>query len=99
MSTSASEIIRPCATNVEVTENTINIDLHDGRSLSVPLSWYPRLEHATPEERNRYELIGSGYGIHWPEIDEDISIEAVISGKPSNESQNSLNKWLNSRGV
>ena len=99
MSTSANEIIRPCATNVDISENTINIELYDGRSLSVPLSWYPRLEHASPEERNTWELIGSGLGIHWPEIDEDVSIEAVISGKPSNESQDSLNKWLNSRNV
>ena len=99
MSTSADELIRPCATNVDVTENTINVELNDGRSISVPLSWYPRLEHATPEERKNWELIGSGTGIHWPEIDEDISVEALIDGKASNESQASLGKWLKSRGV
>ena len=99
MSTSADDIIRPCATGVEITENTINVELNDGRSLSVPLSWYPRLEHASIEERNEWELIGSGYGIHWPKIDEDISVEALISGKSSNESQDSLDKWLNSRNV
>ena len=99
MSTSANEVIKPCATNVDVTADTINIELSDGRGISVPLSWYPRLEHASPDERKMWELLGSGLGIHWPEIDEDISIEALIVGKPSNESQDSLNKWLESRST
>lgn len=99
MSTSANEIIRPCATNVDVTDDTINVELNDGRSLTVPLSWYPRLEHASPDEREIWELLGSGLGIHWPKIDEDISVEALIAGKPSNESQISLSKWLESRSV
>ena len=99
MSTSANELIRPCATNVNVTEDTIYVELNDGRSISAPLSWYPRLEHATPEERNNWELIGSGFGIHWPQIDEDISVEGLIAGKASNESQESLSKWLKSRSV
>ena len=99
MSTSANELTRPCATNVEVTEDTLNVELNDGRSLSVPLSWYPRLEHASSEERKNWELIGAGFGIHWPQIDEDISVEGLIAGKASNESQESLSKWLKTRSV
>lgn len=99
MSTSVNELTRPCATSVDVTEDTLNVELNDGRGLSVPLSWYPRLEHASPEERKNWELIGAGSGIHWPQIDEDISVEGLIAGRASNESQESLSKWLKSRSV
>jgi len=97
MSTSANEFDRPAATHVSVSESTIDIELSDGRSLSVPVSWYPRLEHGTEAECNNWTLIGSGHGIHWPDLDEDISVEALVAGNPSNESQASLSKWLESR--
>jgi hypothetical protein len=99
MSISANELGQPAATHVSVSETTIDIKLSDGRSLSVPISWYPRLEHATQAERDNWTLIGSGLGIHWPDLDEDISVEALIAGNPSNESQASLAKWLESRGT
>ena len=99
MSVSANELVGPAATHVTVSETTIDIKLSDGRSLSVPISWYPRLEHGTEAERNNWTLIGSGLGIHWPDLDEDISVEALIAGNPSNESKASLAKWLSSRGT
>jgi len=82
---------------VETTEDTLLVDLSDGRSISVPLAWYPRLWHGSEIERANWRLIGRGEGIHWPELDEDISAEGLILGKPSNESQNSLQRWLESR--
>jgi hypothetical protein len=97
MSTSASELSISLAIDVKVTEATLNVDLSDGRSLSVPLSWYPRLDNATPAERDKWEFIGDGRGIHWPDIDEDISVQGLLAGKPSNESQASLRRWLDSR--
>ena len=98
MNISANELNQPAATHVSVSAITIDIKLSDGRSLSVPISWYPRLQHGTEAERNNWTLIGSGLGIHWPDIDEDISVEAVVAGNSSNESQASLAKWLESRG-
>lgn len=85
------------AANVKVTDDTLIVDLSDGRSLSVPLAWYPRLLHGTPRERQNWRFIGDGEGIHWEALDEDISIEGLILGKASNESQSSLKRWLDSR--
>lgn len=99
MSTSVNEMSKPVATAVDVTDDTISVELSDGRSISVPLSWYPRLEHATSKERKNWKLLGSGSGIHWPEVDEDVSVASIVAGKPSNESQASLRKWLDSRSV
>ena len=99
MSTSATELVQPAATNVSVSESTIIIKLSDGRGLSVPISWYPRLKHGTEAERNNWTLISTGLGIHWPDLDEDISVEALVAGNPSNESPASLAKWLDSRGT
>ena len=99
MSTSVNEMSKPVATAVDVTDDTISVELSDGRSISVPLSWYPRLEHATLKERKNWKLLGSGSGIHWPEVDEDVSVASIVAGKPSNESQASLRKWLDSRSV
>jgi len=82
---------------VLVTVDALTVDLNDGRSLSVPLGWYPRLMHGTPEERSHWELIGQGSGIHWPDLDEDISLEGLLSGRPSGESQRSLQRWLEAR--
>ena len=84
----------PRAQRVTLTEDSVVVDLMDGRTVSAPLTWYPRLLHGTPEERNNWRLIGSGEGIHWPDLDEDLSIESLISGRPSGESQASLKRWL-----
>jgi hypothetical protein len=94
---SSTEIIVPAATNVAVTDDTLTVDLSDGRSISVPLAWYPRLVDGSETERATWRLIGRGEGIHWPELDEDISVEGLIAGKPSGESQQSLAKWLQAR--
>ncbi len=97
MSTFAIEIAVPNADDVTVTEDTLSVDLSDGRTISVPLTWFPRLVHSTPEERNNWRLIGKGHGIHWEDIDEDISVEGLLAGKPSGESQTSFKKWLKGR--
>ena len=97
MTSSLNEITIPAATNVSVTDDTLTVDLSDGRSISVPLAWYPRLVHASKKERKKWRLIGRGEGVHWPELDEDISVEALIAGKPSGESQQSFGKWLQKR--
>ncbi|GAI55260.1 unnamed protein product, partial [marine sediment metagenome] len=80
-----------------ITEDTLSVDLSDGRTISVPVAWYPRLMHATPDERKNWKLIGKGHGIHWKDIDEDISVEGLLAGKPSGESQKSFKKWLETR--
>jgi Protein of unknown function (DUF2442) len=97
MSTSAVEIKVPNAEDVKITEDTLSVELSDGRTISVPLEWYPRLVDATPQERNHWRLIGKGLGIHWEDLDEDISIEGLLAGKPSGESQESFKKWLSQR--
>ena len=81
MSSSAIEIIVPTATDVAVTDDTLPVDLSDGRSISAPLAWYPRLVHASESERNTWRLIGRGEGIHWPEVDEDISVAGLLAGR------------------
>jgi hypothetical protein len=93
----AVEIEIPYAMDVNSTEDSLTVDLSDGRTISVPLGWYPRLEHASSKERANWRLIGKGQGIHWPNIDEDISVEGLLAGKPSGESQESFKKWLQSR--
>ena len=99
MNTSAVEIVVPSAETVTVTEDTLKVDLSDGRSLSVPLAWFPRLVYATTAERRSWRLIGRGHGIHWGQLDEDISVEGLLAGKPSGESQTSFKKWLASRAA
>ena len=96
-SISAVELDVPSAEGVTVAEDTLTVDLSDGRTISVPLAWFPRLMHSTQKERNNWRLIGRGYGIHWKDIDEDISIEGLLAGKPSGESQTSFKKWLSQR--
>ncbi|HEX6186165.1 MAG TPA: DUF2442 domain-containing protein [Pyrinomonadaceae bacterium] len=85
------------AQNVAVTDDTLSVDLSDGRTISVPLAWYPRLLHASPEERNNWRFIGDKEGIHWPDLDEDVSVENLLAGKPSGESQSSFKRWLEKR--
>jgi hypothetical protein len=99
MRTSTVEIQIPDAESVTVTEDTLSVNLSDGRTLEVPLAWFPRLLHASEEERDHWRLIGKGQGIHWEEIDEDISVEGLLAGKPSGESQNSFEKWLKERSA
>jgi len=94
MTTLAVNLDLPYAEGVKVTEDTLNVDLSDGRTISVPLSWFPRLVYASREQRNNWRLIGRGHGIHWDDIDEDINVEGLIAGRPSGESQSSLKKWL-----
>lgn len=75
---------------VRCTDEILSVDLADGRSISVPLLWYPRLLNATPQQRNTWEVSGGGYGIHWPEIDEDLSTEGLLRGAPTPVSQRKL---------
>lgn len=97
MSSSVVKIRITRAQHITVTDDALIVDLTDGRTVSVPLAWYPRLLHGAPEERNNWRLIGKGEGIHWPDLDEDISVENVIFGEPSGESQRSFKQWLERR--
>jgi hypothetical protein len=89
----------PNAESVSVSEDALSVELSDGRSVSIPLAWFPRLLHGTPAERDRWRLIGKGEGIHWEALDEDISIESLLAGTRSGESQESLKKWMKSRKI
>jgi hypothetical protein len=97
MNTLAVEIRIPEALNVSLTDDTLSVDLSDGRSISVPIAWFPRLLHSSEQERNNWRLIGGGQRIHWEDIDEDNSVEGLLAGKPSGESQESFKKWLAKR--
>lgn len=85
------------AQKVVFTEDSFVVYLSDGRNISVPIIWYPRLLNGNKQERENYELIGDGEGIHWPDIDEDISVDGILAGRRSGESQSSLDKWLTRR--
>ncbi len=85
------------AQDVRVADDALTVVLVDGRTVTVPVSWYPRLAHGSSEERLKWQLLGGGHGIHWPDLDEDISVEALLAGRASGESQSSLQKWLASR--
>ncbi len=97
MTSLAIEVRIPTVQNVTVTEDALVVDLTDGRTVSTPLAWYPRLLYSMLEECNNWRLIGKGEGIHWPNLDEDISVENILLGKPSGESQHSLKRWLRER--
>ena len=97
MSTLPSELRTALAQRVTVSEDTLAVDLVDGRTVSVSLPWYPRLAHETPAERENWRLIGHGEGIHWPDLDEDISVAGLLAGRLSGETQASLRRWLASR--
>ena len=99
MSNSETVLRTPQAESVQVTEDSLVVDLSDGRTVSVPISWYPRLECGTSAERSNWRLIGRGEGIHWPDLDEDISLEGLLAGRASGESQASYQRWLKSRGA
>lgn len=97
MSFSPTETPVVRAEDVTITDDALAVELSDGRSISAPLAWYPRLVHGTPEERSHWRLIGGGVGIHWPDLDEDISVENLLAGRASGESQRSLKRWLEQR--
>ena len=87
----------PDVINVDVSEDTSTVDLSDGRTIAVPIDWFPRLVHATQSERSNWRLIGSGEGINWPDLDEDISVEGLLAGRKSGESRSSFSRWLEAK--
>jgi hypothetical protein len=87
----------PTAVSITVTDDELIVSLLDGRRLSIPLAWYPRLLQAAPDERQNWRLLGEGYAIEWPDLDEHIGIEGLLAGRASGESQTSLSRWLASR--
>ncbi|HET7479375.1 MAG TPA: DUF2442 domain-containing protein [Rubrobacteraceae bacterium] len=97
MSSSTTETSVVRAETVTITGDALTVELSDGRSISAPLAWYPRLLHGTPEERKNWRMSGGGVGIHWPALDEDISVRNLLMGKASGESQRSLKRWLEQR--
>ena len=99
MTTSPIELLVARAMRVSVSEDALSVDLADGRTISVPLAWFPRLMHGQLKERQNWRLIGDGQGIHWPDLDEDISLENLLLGRPSGESQASFKRWLDGRGA
>lgn len=84
-------------TGISIDDDTLSVDLEDGRTIAVPIGWYPRLAYGTPEERSNWQISGAGYGIHWPDLDEDIGVEGLLLGRKSAESPTSLGRWLQSR--
>ena len=98
MSTSGVERKKPpLARRVECSDDMLTVQLSDGRALSVPLDWYPRLRHGTTAERRNWTLIGEGDGIHWPDLDEDLSVDGLLAGRQSMETKASLERWLAGR--
>jgi Protein of unknown function (DUF2442) len=85
------------AQKVSVTDDTLAVDLSDGRTISVPLAWFPRLLQGTPQERDNWRFVAGGEGIHWPDLDEDVSVEGLLAGRRSGESQSSFKRWLEKR--
>ena|SRR5437867_586239 len=99
MNTSVSpiEVGEARARGVRITEDSLVVDLVDGRTITVPLTWYPRLARGRDTERAQWRFIGEGEGIHWPDLDEDISVEGLLAGRRSGETQASLKRWLEGR--
>lgn len=97
MSTLLTELREATAHNVSVSDDVLAVGLADGRTITVPLAWFPRLAHGTPAERANWRLIGSGEGIHWPDLDEDISVGSLLAGRRSGEAQESLRRWFQGR--
>jgi hypothetical protein len=82
---------------VLVDEDALSVDLEDGRTIAVPIGWYPRLAYGTPQERANWQISGAGYGIHWPDLDEDIGVEGLLLGRKSSESAASFERWIQNR--
>ena len=99
MSSLAIEIKEARAQNVTVSQDALTVDLTDGRTIIVPLMWYPRLWYGTEDERNSVEIIGDGAYIHWPDLDEDLSVAGILAGRRSEESKQSLKRWLDQRAA
>ena len=97
MSSLAVETQEARAISATVSADALSVDLRDGRTIIVPLAWFPRLWNGTPKERNRFEMAGDGAYIHWPDLDEDLTVEGLLTGRRSPESPQSLKKWLASR--
>ena len=97
MNSLVTEIQEASAQTITVSDDSLTIDLVDGRTIIAPLAWYPRLWYGTPAERNNFEVIGDGTIIHWPDLDEDLSVSGILAGRPSGESQRSLKRWLEKR--
>ena len=97
MTTLEIEIQEARAQDVRVDDNILAVDLTDGRTIITPLAWYPRLLYGTPQERANFEIIGDGKYLHWPDLDEDLTIAGILAGRPSGESQRSFKRWLEAR--
>ena len=95
--TNSAEATSARVLKVAVTDDTLSVDLEDGRTVSVPIGWYPRLAHGTDTERSNFEISAAGYGVHWPDLDEDIGVEGLLLGKRSSESPSSFERWLGRR--
>ena len=97
MTISTVELSVPDAISVQVSEDTLTVELSDGRMVSAPLAWFPRLVHGTQKERGNWRLVGKGQGIHWEDLDEDVSVAGLLAGKASGESRVSFRRWLQKR--
>lgn len=93
----AAALVLSKITYVSVNDDTVSVDLEDGRTISIPIGWYPRLAYGTPTERSNFQISGAGYGIHWPDLDEDVGIGGLLLGKRSTESLASFEQWLRRR--
>lgn len=96
MNSSATDTL-PEIVDLDVDDDQLVVYLADGRTLAAPLSWYPRLEHATAAERSHWALFANGRAVEWPDLDEHIGIDGLIAGRPSQESSDSLARWLEER--
>lgn len=97
MNSLAVEVQEARAQRVSVNEDSLIVDMVDGRTIIVPIAWYARLWHGTPEERSNLEISGDGTLIHWPDLDEDLSVSGILAGRRSGESQQSFKRWLEER--
>lgn len=93
----AKSVVLARVSTVRVDDESLSVDLEDGRTITIPIGWYPRLAYATPRERANWQISGAGYGIHWPELDEDIGVEGLLLGRQSTEGAASLERWLRRR--
>jgi len=99
MSISGTELRDAFARRVTANDEDLSVDLADGRTITVPVGWFPRLKHGSPKERANWRLVGAGVGIHWPDLDEDISVESLLAGRKSGETRESLRRWLQARNA
>lgn len=100
MSGTPSVMVPPALSRIVqviVTDDTLSVELEDGRTISVPIGWYPRLAQGTPAERAHFQISGAGYGIFWPDLDEDIGVEGLLLGRKSTEHPASFERWLRQR--